>query len=105
MIDAKTKEGIYFECLTKEMNGRDMMSPAVAAYCRPEQTKAAHLAMDEYAKQQAIKFAEFLHPTEDHNWQMYDGHDRWINLRNNEVKTTEQLFQLFEKEHIKKATE
>lgn len=51
-----TREEIYFDCLQIEMNGRDMLSPLVATYCRPEQTKAAHAAMEQYAKQEAIGF-------------------------------------------------
>jgi len=50
----------------------------------------------DHAKQQAIAFAEFLHPDEDGNhWQMYDGYDRWINLKTNEVLSTSQLYNLF----------
>lgn len=53
-------------------------------------------AMDEYAQPLAIGFAEWLHPDSDGNhWQMYDGRNRWVNLKNSEVKTTKQLFDLY----------
>ena len=48
------------------------------------------------AKEVAIGFAEFLHPDENGNhWQMYDGHDRWINLKTDEVLETKQLYQQY----------
>lgn len=51
---------------------------------------------EEFAKEVAIGFAEWLHPDEDGNhWQMYDGHDRWINIKTNEVLETKQLYQQY----------
>lgn len=50
----------------------------------------------EYAKQESIAFAEFLHPDSDgNNWVMYDAHDSWINLKDDEVKSTEELYNLY----------
>lgn len=53
-------------------------------------------SMEEYAEERSIGFAEWLHPDENGNhWQMYDGHDRWINLKTDEVLETKQLYQQY----------
>ena len=52
-----------------------------------------HTAMDEYASEQAVAFAEYL---SGEGWREYDGADRWINTQEgNAVLETKQLYEKF----------
>ena len=57
------------------------------------------LAMEEYAKEVAIKFREWQDEnTEGKIWENYDGHDRWYNGHTREVIETFELFNRFLKQ-------
>lgn len=60
-----------------------------------ENTPIAMIAhsMAEYAKEQAVKFAEYI---SGQGWQQYDGADRWINVvEGNAVLETQKLYEKF----------
>lgn len=50
----------------------------------------------EYVKSQSTLFKEWQDSNlEDKKWETYDGCDRWINPHTRDVKSTEQLYNIF----------
>lgn len=53
-------------------------------------------AVNEQVKKTAIAFKEWQDENlEEKKWENYDGHDTWINPHTREVKSTEQLYNIF----------
>lgn len=82
------------------MSKEIILSRNISFGSESDKYEAALKSMEEYAsikaREVAISFKEWQDSNlEDKRWEMYDGHDRWINPNTRQVISTAELFELF----------